>query len=106
MEPDDRAHPPVHAGDLDGLRRIYSGTGGLITESGEKILLATTGWDAEVSSLGAVFSPGLSSPGSEARPQANSSSQQRDLSWCATSILGESSKENSPHWVFQLRPRR
>ena len=57
MEPDDRAHPPVHAGDLDGLRRIYSGTGGLITESGEKILLATTGWDAEVSSPCRRFLP-------------------------------------------------
>src|SRR2546428_13774340 len=55
---------------------------------------------------GAGFSPRLFSPGSEAKPQANFLSQQRDSSLCATSILGENSKENSPHWVFQLRPRR
>src|SRR5437867_3875 len=50
MESDDRTHPPVRAGDLDGLRRIYSEVGGLITESDEEMLIAATGWDVEVCS--------------------------------------------------------
>src|SRR5438128_7649351 len=50
MEPGGNAHPIVRVGDLDGLARIYSEAGGLITESGEEILKATTGWDANVSS--------------------------------------------------------
>ncbi len=57
MESDYRAHPPVRAGDLDGLGRIYSDMGGLITESDEKILTATPGWDAEVSSPWRRFLP-------------------------------------------------
>src|SRR2546426_755213 len=57
MESDHRAHPPVRAGDFDGLGRIYSDMGGLITESDEKILMATTGWDAEVCSPWRRFLP-------------------------------------------------
>jgi len=57
MESDDRLYPPVHAGDLDGLRRIYSGTGGLITEPDEEILRAATGWDVNVLSPWRRFLP-------------------------------------------------
>ncbi len=57
MESDDRKYPPVRAGDLDGLRSIYSETGGLITESSEEILKAVTGWDANVLSPWRRFLP-------------------------------------------------
>jgi len=50
MESGGNSQPIVRAGDLDGLGRVYSEAGGLITESGEEILKATTGWDANVSS--------------------------------------------------------
>ena len=50
MESGGNALPIVRTGDLDGLGRVYSDTGGLITESGEEILKATTGWDVNVSS--------------------------------------------------------
>ncbi len=50
MGSDDRAYPPVRAGDADGLKRIYSDAGGLITESDEEVLVVATGWDAEVCS--------------------------------------------------------
>ncbi len=54
---DDRTDPPVRAGDLDGLRRIYSDAGGLITESNEEILRAVTGWDVNVLSPWRRFLP-------------------------------------------------
>src|SRR2546426_4353630 len=57
MESDHRGHPPVRAGDLDGLGRIYSNGGGLITESDEKILMTTPGWNAEVCSPWRRFLP-------------------------------------------------
>ena len=47
----------VRVGDLDGLARIYSEAGGLITEAGEEILRVTTGWDANVSSPWRRFLP-------------------------------------------------
>ena len=57
MESDDRTPPPVRAGDSDGLRRIYSEAGGLITESDEEMLVAATGWDVEVCSPWRRFLP-------------------------------------------------
>src|SRR5436309_13802729 len=57
MESDHRAPPPVRAGDLDGLGRIYSDMGGLITESDEKLLMATPGWCADVASPWRRFLP-------------------------------------------------
>src|SRR2546428_12679293 len=50
MESGGNALPIVRTGDLDGLGRVYSDTGGLITESGGEILKTTTGGDANVSS--------------------------------------------------------
>ncbi len=57
MELEDRAYPPVRAGDLDGLRRIYSDTGGLITESDEEIVRVAPGWDVNVRSPWRKFLP-------------------------------------------------
>ncbi|HEX9341283.1 MAG TPA: hypothetical protein VF992_08970 [Thermoplasmata archaeon] len=54
---DDQAYRPVRAGDLDGLRRTYSDTGGLITETNEEILKAVTGWDMNVLSPWRRFLP-------------------------------------------------
>ncbi len=51
------SHLIVRVGDLDGLARIYSEAGGLITEAGEEILRVTTGWDANVSSPWRRFLP-------------------------------------------------
>ncbi len=42
--------PVVRAGDLDGLGKVYSEWGGLITKSGEEILKTFEGWDLDVSS--------------------------------------------------------
>ncbi|TLZ77969.1 MAG: hypothetical protein E6K08_02045 [Methanobacteriota archaeon] len=67
MGSDDRANPPVRAGDLDGLRRIYSDTGGLITESDEEILKAVTGWDVNVQSPWRKFLPKFVFMGFEGR---------------------------------------
>src|SRR5439155_20816370 len=63
METSGNALPIVRVGDLDGLARIYSEAGGLITESGEEILRATTGWDANVSSPWRRFLPRIMFPG-------------------------------------------
>ncbi len=53
----DRADPLVRAGDLDGLKRVYSDAGGLITESDEEVLAVASGWDAEVCSPWRRFLP-------------------------------------------------
>ncbi len=47
----------VRVGDQDGLGRIYSDTGGLITKSDEDLLRVATGWDAEVCSPWRRFLP-------------------------------------------------
>jgi hypothetical protein len=57
MESNNRARSLVRSGDQDGLRRIYSDAGGLVTESDEEILIAATGWDAEVCSPWRRFLP-------------------------------------------------
>jgi hypothetical protein len=57
MEAANRTRPPVRAGDLDGLGMIYSDAGGLITEADEEMLIAATGWDAEVCSPWRRFLP-------------------------------------------------
>ncbi len=57
MESGENLGPTVRSGDLDGLARIYSEAGGLITEAGEEILRAATGWDANVSSPWRRFLP-------------------------------------------------
>src|SRR5437867_10485010 len=67
MRCDDRANPPVRAGDLDGLRRIYSETSGLITKSDEEILKAVTGWDVNVQSPWRKFLPKFVFMGFEGR---------------------------------------
>src|SRR5438876_11869599 len=63
METSGNALPIVRVGDLDGLASIYSEAGGLITEYGEEILRATTGWDANVSSPWRRFLPRIMFPG-------------------------------------------
>src|SRR2546426_12662880 len=57
MESAGQVLPAVRAGDLDGRGRIYSDTGGLITESDEEILRAATGWDVTVLSPWRRFLP-------------------------------------------------
>ncbi len=57
MESRGHGLPVVRAGDLDGRGRIYSGTGGLITESDEEIIRAVTGWDLTVLSPWRRFLP-------------------------------------------------
>src|SRR5438445_5624801 len=57
MESDPRVYPVVRAGDLDGLRRIYSDTGGLVTESDEQIVRVATSWDVNVRSPWRKFLP-------------------------------------------------
>lgn len=63
MESGGKAYPIVRAGDLDGFGRVYSDAGGLITESGEAILRATTGWDANISSPWRRFLPRITFAG-------------------------------------------
>jgi hypothetical protein len=63
MESGGNARLIVSVGDLDGLARIYSEAGGLITESGEEILRVSTGWDANVSSPWRRFLPKIMFPG-------------------------------------------
>ena len=48
MELLDDLSPVVRVGDLDGLAKIYSERGGLITESGEKILKTVEDWDLDI----------------------------------------------------------
>jgi hypothetical protein len=50
MESKEPPHPVVTAGDLDGLGRVYSEWGSLITNSGEDVLKTAEGWDVNVSS--------------------------------------------------------
>src|SRR2546427_770038 len=57
MESAGQVLPAVRAGDIDGRGRIYSETGGLITESDEEILRAATGWDVTVLSPWRRFLP-------------------------------------------------
>jgi len=57
MESQGSARLIVKAGDLDGLARIYSEAGALVTEPGEEILRAATGWDATVRSPWRRFLP-------------------------------------------------
>src|SRR2546426_3499139 len=57
MESGTRVYPVVRVGDLDGLRRIYSDTGGLITESDEQIVRVATSWDVNVRSPWRKFLP-------------------------------------------------
>src|SRR3989442_8962784 len=63
MESGGNALPIVRTGDLDGLGRVYSDTGGLITGTGEEILKATTGGDANVSSPWRRILPKIMFPG-------------------------------------------
>lgn len=48
MESTESSHSVVRAGDLDGLRRVYSSEGNLITRSGEEIFKVVEGWDLDV----------------------------------------------------------
>ena len=57
MESATRVYPVVRAGDLDGLRRIYSDTGGLVTESDEQIVRVAISWDVNVRSPWRKFLP-------------------------------------------------
>lgn len=50
MESTGSRHPVVRVGDLDGLGRVYSEGGGLITKSGEEISKTAEGWDMDVAS--------------------------------------------------------
>ena len=50
MEATKDQRPVVRTGDLDGLGKVYSEWGGLITKSGEEILKTFEGWDLDVSS--------------------------------------------------------
>src|SRR5437879_11977104 len=50
MEPKQAVPSLVRTGDLDGLGRVYSVGGGVITRSGEEILKTAEGWDANISS--------------------------------------------------------
>ena len=50
MEATKDQRPVVRAGDLDGLGKVYSEWGGLITKSGEELLKTFEGWDLDVSS--------------------------------------------------------
>ena len=50
MESGVQSGPVVRAGDLEGLRRIYSDAGGLVTESDEEIVRVAAGWDVNVRS--------------------------------------------------------
>src|SRR5437870_12299696 len=50
MEPKQAVPSLVRTGDLDGLGRVYSVGGGVITRSGEEILKTAEGWDAHISS--------------------------------------------------------
>jgi len=111
MESGVQSGPVVRAGDLDGLRRIYSDAGGLVTESDEEIVRVAAGWDVNVRSpwrrvLPKSIFEGFSgkassklfitnrrivlafSKGSAARRRANFSLPIGELSWCAISILG------------------
>ncbi len=49
--------PAVRAGDLDGLGKVYSDAGGLVTEPDEEILRVVTGWDVNVRSPWRRFLP-------------------------------------------------
>lgn len=57
MESGAQAYPVVRAGDLDGLQRIYSDTGGLVTESDEEIVRVAASWDVNVRSPWRKFLP-------------------------------------------------
>src|SRR2546430_17149231 len=57
MESGTRVYPVVRAGDLDGLRRTYSDTGELVTESDEQIVRVATNWDVNVRSPWRKFLP-------------------------------------------------
>ncbi len=57
MESGVQARPAIRAGDLDGLRRIYSDVGGLVTESEEEIMKVATGWEVNVRSPWRRFLP-------------------------------------------------
>ncbi len=57
MESGLQARPVVRAGDLDGLRRIYSDVGGLVTEPDEEIARVAAGWEVNVRSPWRRFLP-------------------------------------------------
>jgi hypothetical protein len=57
MESRVQARSVVRAGDLDGLRRIYSDVGGLMTESDEEIMRVAAGWEVNVRSPWRRFLP-------------------------------------------------
>src|SRR5438552_19028893 len=57
MESGAQAYPVVRAGDLDGLQRIYSDTGGLVSESDEEIVRVAASWDVNVRSPWRKFLP-------------------------------------------------
>lgn len=50
MEAMDDARPVVRVGDLDGLGRVYSESGGLIAKDGEDVLGMADNWEANVRS--------------------------------------------------------
>src|SRR6266571_542376 len=106
MESDYRAQPPVRAGDLDGLGRIYSDMGGLITESDEKILMATPGWDAEVSSPWRRFLPKIIFAGFGGQASSKLFVTTNRLVIVRDIDTWRELKGELPHWVFRPRPRR
>jgi hypothetical protein len=63
MEQTEDKRPVVRAGDLDGLGKVYSEWGGLITKSGEEILNTFQGWDIDVSSPWRKVLPKVIFPG-------------------------------------------
>lgn len=50
MEMQATSHPVIRVGDLDGLGRVYSKSGGLVARVGEEVLRIADGWDIDVSS--------------------------------------------------------
>jgi len=57
MESGVQARPVVRAGDLDGLRQIYSDVDGLVTESDEEIVRVAADWEVNVRSPWRKFLP-------------------------------------------------
>lgn len=67
MELTEHPLPVVHAGDVDGLGKIYSESGELLTRPGEEILRTAAGWDMNVRSPWRKFLPKLIFAGFEGK---------------------------------------
>ncbi len=52
-------HALVRAGDEDGLGRVYSADGGLLTSAGETVIQSSEGWDLNASSPWRRVLPGI-----------------------------------------------